>query len=350
MLDFTGFGWIIFWVFALAAAGAALWWSGTLKRRTSSAPQLYTDALRALVEGDDQLAFERLKATVSEDSNNLDAYIKLGDLLRKRGHVERAIRVHEDLTLRLGLPPKGQIAVHQSLALDHIAAEAWRDAESSLRKILSLDDHHLWAREQLVAVLERSKRYDDAYEVCRNGGGRGRDQVLARLKTLEAGEVTRAGRPHDARVLYKDALKHDDHHLAALLGIGDAYRNEGRLDDAVEWWTRYAETAPKDAHVIFDRLERALFELGQFGEITAFYDRILESDPSNTAALVALGDLALKKGERETAQRHYRQALDINPNDLSARAGLIRILAQQKRFDLVGEEIEGLLASAAGGR
>ena len=59
-MDFTGFGWIVFWVFALGAAAAAFGWTRTLKRRTGQAPRLYMEALRALVEGDDHTAFERL--------------------------------------------------------------------------------------------------------------------------------------------------------------------------------------------------------------------------------------------------------------------------------------------------
>ena len=70
-------------MFALGAAAAAFGWTRTLKKRTGQAPRLYMEALRALVEGDDHTAFERLKATVNEDSHNLDAYIKLGDLLRR---------------------------------------------------------------------------------------------------------------------------------------------------------------------------------------------------------------------------------------------------------------------------
>ena len=101
-MDLTGYGWTIFWVVAFGVASAAIIWTRTQKRRVSQAPRFYTEALRALVEGDDQTAFERLKAVVTEDSSNLDAYLKLGDLLRRRGRIDKAIKVHEDLTLRLG--------------------------------------------------------------------------------------------------------------------------------------------------------------------------------------------------------------------------------------------------------
>src|SRR3990172_614675 len=103
-MDLTGYGLTLFWAVALGVAAAAILWTQTHKRRASQAPRMYLEALRAIVDGDDHTAFERLKAVVTEDSNYLDAYLKLGDLLRRRGRHDRAIRVHEDLTLRLGLP------------------------------------------------------------------------------------------------------------------------------------------------------------------------------------------------------------------------------------------------------
>lgn len=349
-MDFTGFGWSIFWIFAIGAALFAYALNRSSRRRTSQAPKLYMEALRALVDGDDHVAFERLKMTANEDSSNIDAYLKLGDLLRKRGKYDRAIRVHEELTLRLGLSKSAQVAVHKALAQDYVGAGNHQQAESSLLKILELDKENLWAANQLVALYESTGRFDEAYEARKASlkiSGLKDGQSLALYKTLAGTKLATQGKKSEARVEYKDALSHDPNCIPALLYIGDAYWEDGRADEAVEWWMRLANAHPQAAHLVFERLERAYFDLGQYGEITKFYDRIIEKNPDNTTALIGLADLALKKGEFDRALQQYRHVLEVDNDNVAARAGIISALARMKRWPQVADEVDHLLDAAA---
>jgi lipopolysaccharide biosynthesis regulator YciM len=347
-MDLTGYGWTIFWVVAFGVAGAAIIWTRTQKRRESQAPRLYTEALRALVDGEDQMAFERLKAVVTEDSSNLDAYLKLGDLLRRRGRVDRAIRVHEELTLRLGLTKPQSIAVQKSLAQDFLAAGDLSAAENSLRKILDIDSAHRWAAEKLVRVYEKEGQFDEAFALRREESkrsGQTDESKLALYKTFAGVKIDANGQGHNARLLYKEALGHDGKCLPALLYIGDSYWKEGRQDDAVEWWSKLAETEPRAAHLVFERLRKAYFEMGRYGEISQVYERTLEADPSNTRALLGLAELALKKGELDNALAQYRHILDIDSENVAARAGIVNVLVQQKKLPDAATEIEAILES-----
>ena len=345
-MDLTGYGLTIFWAVALGVAAAAILWTQTHKRRASQAPRLYLEALRAIVVGDDHTAFERLKAVVNEDSNYLDAYLKLGDLLRRRGRHDRAIRVHEDLTLRLGMPKDDVVAVQKSLAQDYLAAGKPAEAESALRKILELQKDHQWAVEKLVHLLEQDGRFEEAYETRRDAlkrAGQSDGHLLALYKALEGLKVSANGKGHEARLSLKEALGHDAKCLPALLYLGDSYWREGRHEEAVEWWTKFAESEPRAAHVVFERLRKAYFELGQFGEITQVYEHTLEADPKNTPALLGLAELALKKGEYDNALAQFRHVLDIDSDNVAARAGIVRVLVEQKRLRDASNEIDALL-------
>ena len=345
-MDFTGFGWSIFWIFGLGAALFAYLWSRSMRRRASQAPRLYMEALKALVDGDDRLAFDRLKMTVTEDSNNLDAYLKLGDLLRKRGRHDRAIRVHEELTLRLGMSKPALVGVQKSLALDYLAAGNLQHAESSLQKIIELDKENLWAWNHLVELYETSERFDEAFDARKTIlkiSGQKDGQSLALYKTLQGAKLANEGKRSDARGEFRDALNYDGQSIPALLYLGDAYWDEGRPGDAVEWWSKLATTHPESAHLVFSRLERAYFDLGQYGEITKFYEKVLESHPNSTTALLGLADLSLKKGELDRAMTQYRHVLDIEAANIPARAGIVSALARMKRWPQVAEEVDRLL-------
>ncbi len=69
-------------------------------RRKKDSHTLYTEALEALLQGDSDSAFEKLRELIREDTENVRAYLKLGDIFRQRGQAEQAIKIHRSLTFR----------------------------------------------------------------------------------------------------------------------------------------------------------------------------------------------------------------------------------------------------------
>lgn len=71
-------------------------------------------------------------------------------------------------------------------------------------------------------------------------------------------------------------------------------------------------------------LERAYDEL-QAGRLDAAqrdYELVLRSDAKNTDALLGLATIAARQGQNELAQSYYLRALESDPNDATAQAGL----------------------------
>ena len=71
-------------------------------------------------------------------------------------------------------------------------------------------------------------------------------------------------------------------------------------------------------------LETAYDEL-QAGRLDAAqrdYELVLRSDAKNTDALLGLATIAARQGQNELAQSYYLRALESDPNDATAQAGL----------------------------
>jgi lipopolysaccharide biosynthesis regulator YciM len=141
---------------------------------------------------------------------------------------------------------------------------------------------------------------------------------------------------------YKEALNHDDMCVPAYIFLGDAYYSEQRLDEAVDCWKKLLQMVPKTGYLVFNKLEKTLFELGSFGEISEIYEQIYRENPRDSHALFALASLDEKKGRTEEAQLKYNQILDIDPSFLPARLSLIRIYQEQNEIDQAKEMLKNL--------
>ena len=342
-------GFMLLMIILIAVAASAIFVTRTRRRRTQSADsQSYLEALQAMLAGDDSTAFSRLKEVVATQTGNLDAYIKLGDILRKHKKVDRAIRLHQELTLRQGMTPEQNKWLHRSLALDYLAADNFPAARQALTDILKIDKADLWAAERLVRVYEDTGAWEEAFQmrsqIDRRMGQQNKEN-LAVYKVFAGQKLAQNGDQHKARIEYKEALGLHENCIPALLAMGDAYFADRRLDDAVEWWSKVLQVEARAGFLVFDRMKKAYFELGQYGEITRVFEQTLERDPKNLPALAGLADLARKKADLREAESHYRRIIEIDPDNVAARAGLISILNEQGEIDDATREIDRLVHS-----
>ena len=90
-------------VLAITAAGGIFAYFTRRPKSRKNTDSLYTDALNAMVRGDSDGAMRLLRDVVRQDTDHLDAYLQLGDILREDGNPQQAIKVHHSLTVRPGL-------------------------------------------------------------------------------------------------------------------------------------------------------------------------------------------------------------------------------------------------------
>ncbi|MBU1318537.1 MAG: tetratricopeptide repeat protein [candidate division Zixibacteria bacterium] len=340
----TTFWWIVIFMIVVASAAAAYYFY--VRRSSKEKPasdESYVEALRALLDGNQTLAFLKLKETVTGDSNNIDAYLRLVALFRQRGMHSKALQLSTDLSLRQTIGPADKVRVLYSLADDHLAAGRLEAAEGILQNLAQMSGQKSTATKKLVELYERMERWEDAFKTGHEflNLSRERDKSSLAKYKLRLGERMMAnGDLHKARLEFKEALKLDPKSAEAVLGLGDAYEKEGRLEDAVKAWRQMIDVSPTKAELVFGRLKKALFDLGRFGEIEDLYNKVLERDKDNLAALTGLATLAEKKGDTLLAVETYNQILETKPDYRPALAGLLKLYRDEKKFGEAAQVIE----------
>jgi lipopolysaccharide biosynthesis regulator YciM len=342
-----GIGSFVFWGGVLALVGWAAWTlSGgfTTERPRPDTP--FQHGLDALLRGDTGLALRAFTETVEVDTDNLEAYLHIGNILRDKGEAARALRIHRELTVRSGPTPAQERAIREALVLDLIALGRPGEAIEEAQELRESDKKNRRALELLLAAYEAAGDWDHAFEarseLQRTNGGR-ENGALARYRSAAGETFLREGKPREAERQFKNALRLDKDHPAALLRLGDICYNRDHKERAVVLWKGLARTHPHLAHLVLDRLETAYFERGRFSEMALAYEELLARSPKDARLHLGLAKMHIKKGDLADAGRVLERALEIEPASLPARLLLVNVHRRLGDLSRALDEVEALL-------
>lgn len=136
-----------------------------LRIENRQAPKAYFRGLNFLLNEQQDQAIDAFIEAVQNDPDTSELHFALGNLFRRRGEYERAVRVHEHLLRRGDLPKFDLDRAQHALALDYLKAGLLDRAELALRKLegTSFEEE---ARLALLAVYERSRDWQHASEIA----------------------------------------------------------------------------------------------------------------------------------------------------------------------------------------
>lgn len=291
-------------------------------------------ALRALLAEDYERAEEALTALVREDSRDVDAYLGLARLYRRRGEVGRAIQVHQNLLLRADLTHDARVEALTGLADDFREGGFQRRAVAAFEEVLAHDSKHRGALEGLLAALTDLEDYEPALAI---------QHRLARLETpddpdAEVSLLTRMaesahaeGEADRARKQLKRALRKNPRHLPARTLLGELEALRGKNKAALAAWRQVAELGGKAAASIYPKLASAFASQGRGADHESFLRELSKQRPDDPALGVALARALGQRGDLDAAVDELRRLLDARPRDLTARIVLGQLLLSDGR-------------------
>lgn len=130
------------------------------------APKAYFRGLNFLLNEQQDQAIDAFIEAVQNDPDTSELHFALGNLFRRRGEYERAVRVHEHLLSRGDLSRADRHRAQHALALDFLRAGLLDRAEEALRKLQGTA-HEEQALLALLAIYERSRDWPQAAEIAR---------------------------------------------------------------------------------------------------------------------------------------------------------------------------------------
>src|ERR1700709_1388016 len=137
-----------------------------LRLENRRAPKAYFRGLNFLLNEQQDKAIDAFIEAVQNDPDTAGLHFALGNLFRRRGEYERAVRVHQHLLSRGDLSTADRHRAQHALALDYLQAGLLDRAEEALRK-LEGTPYAGQALLELLSIYERSRDWVQAAEVSR---------------------------------------------------------------------------------------------------------------------------------------------------------------------------------------
>ena len=306
--------------------------------------KLYTEALNMLVRGDSQNSIRLLRDVVKQDTNHLDAYLQLGDILRDEGNSQNAIKIHQSLTVRPGLDDKLQIQIHQSLAKDYLSLNEISLAKKEAEMILNIDKKEFWATEFLLDLAEKSHDWAQAAHLIKTLDSNNSDITrLARFKVYEGMGKFENDDRKGAEQCFNKAIEIAPNFGLPHLYLGNLFSENRNLVKALEHWEQYALLDLKNGSSIYSKIESALFDLGRFSEVEKFYQRALKNNPRNLDALAKIANVLEEKGERQKALDLVEDALSQHEDSIKLRLMKLKLSIQYSSPPQLSQQIDKMI-------
>ena len=306
--------------------------------------KLYTEALNMLVRGDSQNAIRLLRDVVKQDTNHLDAYLQLGDILREEGNSQNAIKIHQSLTVRPGLDDKLQIQIHQSLAKDYLSLNEISLAKKEAEMILNIDKKEFWATEFLLDLAEKSHDWAQAAYLIKTLDSNNSDITrLARFKVYEGMGKFENDDRKGAEQCFNKAIEIAPNFGLPHLYLGNLFSENRNLVKALEHWEQYALLDLKNGSSVYSKIESALFDLGRFSEVEKFYQMALKNNPRNLDALAKIANVLEEKGERQKALDLVEDALSQHQDSIKLRLMKLKLSIQYSSPPQLSQQIDKMI-------
>jgi lipopolysaccharide assembly protein B len=154
-------------LFAVLFCAVAIGWlfgrAASTRHRMQPRSSDYYKGLNYLLDAKPDAEMDTFIASLDVNEETFETHMALGHLLRKKGEVQRAIRVHQNLLNASDISPDHQHSAHLELARDYISAGLLDRAEHLLLDLISESPQRaVEARRYLIEIYQTEREWEKA--------------------------------------------------------------------------------------------------------------------------------------------------------------------------------------------
>jgi lipopolysaccharide biosynthesis regulator YciM len=239
-----------------------------LVSESRSLPRGYFRGLNFLLNEQPDKAIDAFIEIVKLDPETADMHFALGNLFRRRGETERAIRVHQNLLSRPDLPVEQQVHAQYELGMDYLKAGLLDRAEETFNLLVDTQ-YAVQARRALLEIFQREKEWRRAIKAAeglQESGAGALNKEIAQFYCELAQDALVHMDTNEAMAMLDKALQADRKSVRATMLQGDALLAQGDIEGALKAWRRVEQQSVPHVALVAARLMDGYRKVGRAQE------------------------------------------------------------------------------------
>lgn len=287
----TEFVWLL-----LPVAAASGWFAAhqVLRKKYTHKIPLTDEYLKGfgyLLNEQSERALEVFLGIVAADAETVEAHLILGSLFRRRGEVDRAIRVHQSLLLQASLDTKLRARAILELGRDYMKAGVLDRAETLFKEVNMLGYLQAESYARLCTLYEQEKEWDKAIWAATNLALHSPTPQHVRIAHYFC-ELAQLSLQHQAieqaSLQAQQALNKDPASLRACLILGHIALHQKQWHDAITYLSKAMAQDTRLATLVLDAMHEAHLHLDSLAEYRHFLLQELDQQEVPCARLALL--------------------------------------------------------------
>ncbi len=234
----------IFW-FLLPVAALSGWWIGRLKQeQKQSLKNIYPEYFKGLnfvLNEQPDKAIEVFIRMAEVDSETVETHLALGNLFRRRGEVDRAIRIHQNLIARPTLNQEQRAHALLELGMDYMRSGLLDRAEKLFLELVNLDLYLNEAYFHLLEIYQQEKDWVNAIAVAKKIeiiSGENLNSIIAQFYCEIAENDLNMGKMSDAKKKAHNAITSNSKCVRASIIEARIFQLTGKVELAIKSYKR----------------------------------------------------------------------------------------------------------------
>jgi len=286
------------------------------RKRNRSFSHRYFQGLNYLLDEQPDKAIAVFIEMAEVTADTIETHLALGSLFRRRGEVERAIRIHQNIISKPGLDERQKTRALLELGEDYMHAGLFDRAENLFKELIELDSHAPSALRHLLDIYQQEKDWQKALLQAQKLEAVTDEKmglVMAHFCCEMAEEDLEAGKPAAARKHLRQARRYFPESVRARLILA---RIAEQQDMSAEAIAVYEEIAEMDKEYIHDILQPYLECAQQADEFPRALEQMAAWSQDYDGVSLLLSQTAVIRNEEglAAATRYLAEALTRRPS------------------------------------
>lgn len=263
----------------------------------------YLEGLEAIIDGKKDKAIKLLRKVLEKDPSNIESYLYTGNLLREKGKITKAIKIHKNLLVNPLLTKNQKIKLKEALAEDYMDNKEWGKALPLLEQLYRLNPGDSILSDKLMSIYEKLGKLNEAFKIAKRSFA---TDKLAHYTTYLA---SKALEEHSKQVNKFISIGEKANISYAYYLHGKLLISEGDESEGLTYLKKGISLEPDKAFLYFPLLEEYMFEEGKFSILEPYLKSKFEENPSNTYIFEFYISILKKRGEFEKAKEILEQSV-----------------------------------------